>query len=648
MRDPALLHSAIVERAMGTLVATLELHGNRPNEPHRAALRALVDTLAAMALGSLNGRYAVALPTSCGKTSAILSVLEALDHLGIAEECPLLVSGMRVEALREHVAKLVGMGVPRERLGLVYSYDPERDGREKPDDDPGERAFLLVTHARVGGGHHGLERCLRFRGRPRVAMFFDESFIRTDAVGLAMPELRRAVCDLQVVVKDDGGRSPRSREAVVEAAALLGMALELVTAELDSLKEDPDRAGIVELPPIPAERELRLRSALSDVKARDEALAFLGLLGADVRVVTTEQGGVVQFRKVVPDELDTVLVTDASYAVRTLTRLDPTLLDAESVLPAFSGLGFALAEVKGWRRVTFAQLLQGGGRSTLRAMFARPREDRWLCDEMIELVRCRPTDEAWAFVTYKQRRSEQRAMADILRRDLEAAGIDTAATVQVNGKERPRFSWLTWGTADASNAYGFVPNLVLVGIMHRDPVELHAAALGQMDLLGGSFTSAALRGLQRDELAHLAYQAASRGASRLVTDGVAGESRIWFVEKDRGVAKRLADVCPGATFVGWEVDLPSPRKVQAAAVAIRGALAKLEAEGVTRVAVKTLRQLAGLEASSKGTLTRAVSVVVAEASWVREGQSLVRATAGYFGFAVQQALAGDDGEASAD
>lgn len=381
------------------------------------------------------------------------------------------------------------------------------------------------------------------------------------------------------------------------------------------------------------------------MKARDEAMSFLGLLGAEVRVVATEQGGVVQFRKVVPDELHTVLVTDASYAVRTLTRLDPTLLNAESVLPAFKALGFSLAEVKDWRRVTFAQLHQGGGRSTMRALFRRPRVDRWLSDEIVKLVRSRSAEEAWAFVTYKQRPNEQRAMTDVLRQDLEDAGIDTSATVEVKGETRRRFRWLTWGTADASNAYGFVPNVVLVGIMHRDPVELHAAALGQMDLLGGKVTSAALGRLQRAELTHLAYQAASRGASRIVTDGVAGESRIWFVEKDAEVSTELAQVCPGATFIPWEVDLPTPRKVKAAAEAIRGALGKLEAKGVGRVAVKTLRQLAGLQEASKGTLTRAVTLVVADGEWVREGQSLVRATAPYFGFAVEQALA-EDGEGS--
>lgn len=639
MRDPLALHAAVIERALDTLVTVLEKHGNLPNDQHRAALRALIDAMGAMALGLLSGRYAVALPTSCGKTSAILSVLEALEHLGIAEECPLLVSGMRVEDLRDHVAKLVGMGVPRDRLGLVYRYDPDRDGLEKPDEDPGERAFLFLTHARVGGGFEGLERCLRFRGGPRVAMMYDESFLRSDAIGLALPELRRAVRDLEGVVEGGGGRSPRFRDAVAEATELLGDALGLLNAELDGVRADPEHAGIVELPPIPSEREPRMRAALADVKARDEALTFLGLLGAEVRVVATEHGGVVQFRKVVPDELHTVLVTDASYAVRTLTRLDPTLVNAESVLPAFKRLGFSLSEVKDWSRVTFAQLLQGGGRSTLRAHFSRPRDERWLSDAIIKLVRSRPADEAWAFVTYKQRASERRGMADVLRQDLEGDGIDTSATVEVNGERRPRFSWLTWGTADASNAYGYVPNLVLVGILHRDPVQLHAAALGQMDLLGGKVTSGALRRLQRDELAHLAYQAASRGASRVVTDGVAGESRVWMVEKDLSVSKRLASVCPGATFVRWEANLPTPRKVQAAAVAIRGALAKLEAEGVGRVAVRALRQLAGLQDDvSKGTLTRAVSAVVGDGEWVRNEQSLVRATATWYGFAVERAL----------
>jgi len=74
-------------------------------------------------------------------------------------------------------------------------------------------------------------------------------------------------------------------------------------------------------------------------------------------------------------------------------------------------------------------------------------------------------------------------------------------------------------------------------------------------------TPEALRQLHRDELTHLVFQAASRGASRTVTDGVAGESRVWFIDKDADVSERLTRVCPGAAFLDWTVDPPTPSKV---------------------------------------------------------------------------------------
>jgi hypothetical protein len=623
------IHPRVTARAFEQLVAALQSYGNRPNEQHRAALHALVGTMAAMALGLLQGRYAVGLPTSMGKTTAILCVLESLSHNGVAEDCPLIVSGQRVEALREHVAKLVAMGVPREMLGLVYKFEPERDGREKPDADHADRPFLFATHSRVRRSFDDLEPYLRYRDRRRGAMYYDESLMRTDAVGLALRDLRPAIRHLEAIVEEGDGRNPRSRDAVREATGLLVEALALVTGALKKSKADPKHPATVKLPAIRPGREGAYRCALENVKAKDEVIAFLGLFGAEVRVVTTEQGGVVQFRRLVPDELHSVLVLDASYPIRTLQKLDATLQDAEKRVPAFKRLGFALSATKDWRRVTFHQLRQGGGRSTLRGMFGQPREDNWLADEIIKVVKSRPPDEAWVFVTYKRRPYEKRAMVDALRDDLEKAGIDTTSLTPAG---HPRFSFVTWGTHDASNAYRHAQNLVLVGVMQRDKVELHAAALGQMDLLGGLVTSDALKQLHRDELTHLVFQAASRGASRTVTDGVAGESRVWFVEKNGDVSKRLARVCPGATFLPWEVDPPTATTVALTAEAIREALQKMEAKGVERASVREVRSLARLHKTAKRTLSRAITLAISDGSWRRERQSLVRVTGAFFGF----------------
>ena len=108
------MRQLLVDAAFGRLKANLERYGNILSEKHATALRAILEGMADVALGSRQGRLAYPLFAGGGKTQAIIAFIAAVHSLGL-ENVSVAVCTQRVESLCDIKRDLIDNGVPPRR-----------------------------------------------------------------------------------------------------------------------------------------------------------------------------------------------------------------------------------------------------------------------------------------------------------------------------------------------------------------------------------------------------------------------------------------------------------------------------------------------------------------------------------------------------
>lgn len=443
--------TADVERAVGysiTLDAfrrvctNLQGFGNRLSEEHRTALMELVGNFTLLALGHTKQRLAFPLPTGMGKTQCVIAWLAAV-HASGRKEISVAVAATKIEQLCEMREALIHNGVPVDQIGLLHSakFDTARVVDGQPDDGyasapsdgdaAADRQILLITHQRVKGGD--LRRFNTYRGATRNLLVWDESLIVSDSQALDLRDIRAEFAHLHEYLADTSAAASFFR-AVVHAV------------ESESARQATGRAPQrVWLPALSLEAR---RGVLTEMRHRKagsyEALrALVGYSDECFSFARTGQGsGLLRYDILVPDELRSVAILDASYPIRQLERMDPTIQ-----------LGARFAEgIKRYDDVTIHHLRRATGRDAIQtATSLHSRDERLVNLDVCRLVQRLPVDEGVIVFTYKDRQptSRQRVgITDRLKSDLAEEGIDLDQTVvdPYDGQTKPRFVFLTWGS----------------------------------------------------------------------------------------------------------------------------------------------------------------------------------------------------------
>jgi hypothetical protein len=557
-----------------------------------------------------------ALPTGTGKTSAIIAWLTVLHRLGAAADgVSVAVSASKVEALCSIKRALLANGVPEERIGLKHSL-ADASLPSTGDDD---RRFMLVTHQRVRGGANHRLFC-EHRGRPRSLLVYDESLFRSDCIAIGARDIRGGLGFLSAVVSD--------KPEIAGVIDYLRRCQDLIAEAVEQAREKPDApASVVTLPELSELEQVGFPEALHSAarKPAEQGMVeplreLIALSGSPMRVAVTPQGeGLLWHRIAVPEALDNVLVLDASYPIRQLCRLDPTLTPASR---------FSDAQVKRYDNVTLLQMFAASGRNSVaRSFLQERREKRAVSREVVEVVKRIPGDEAVLIFTFK---SPQDNIRRILLDDLRAAGVDTGAKTP---DAKDRINVLTWGNETSLNDFAHCRHVLLAGVLHRSLLDLASVAVGQLDDRNAKLDGKWLLELMRSEVAHCVYQAISRGSCREVDRGQA-KPMTAYVILPWPLQPYLEPVMPGLKHGVWVpvhggiCDGAATRM----ALSILDHLRKLP-EGIRKVSTRQLREALGIPGGRA--FRRAVEQLSGLCSeWVREGHSLIR-TADSFGFAVE-------------
>ena len=641
--------SPVVDNAMDYLLETLKRHDNTVSEEHAAALRGLLELAHGVSSGNLRGRFRFGLPCGMGKTTAVRAFIRAatklsfspIENSSMAEGDNfegIVVACSKVEqlcALKRHLIN--DDGVSPELIGLMHSYshDPKavavgRDGYATEPSEGHDRPILLVTHANVKAG----DVKPWMRSRPDALLFYDETLVAAEGLTVTLINDRGGSLNAEVGALARTARlSPSLQPFATWAASAVDGLLDAVAAHqapnvltLESPKVSPEDAAAW----------LRLPLMLGDTFAQLKELIRLTSAGDTMRVFTDQnkQRSLLSYTISVPEELQNIIVLDASDPVRKLVHHDHRMQLAEDVIPSlsrFKGRSGGLASTKRYDHVKVFFAKEAAGRGKMSEQFSEAESDHqpsWAIEKLVRLVQSKPT-ESFLIFTYKDKAGVKYLRT--LQRAMERAGIDPAE--RLPGTDDLRINITTWGKETATNEYSYCQNVVLLGVYFQPRPFIAATYLGQVDNPRAPAMDSLARDLQYDECVHSIYQAASRGAMRRV-DVIDGQTQakpcnLYVAHNDGNLQRKLDVVMAGAQWSPWRE--PGEDMVYSeVAMLIRNELSRLEAAGVSAISLRRLK--ADVAPSIPGTtFQRARDSVLASdgCSWMISGRSLTRREYGF-------------------
>jgi hypothetical protein len=296
--------------------------------------------------------------------------------------------------------------------------------------------------------------------------------------------------------------------------------------------------------------------------------------------------------------------------------------------------------VKRYDNVRVHFLKHASGRERMEAMFARPRiEDRKVSLEVADLIKTFPEGEAVLIFCHKPREATKgrKPAPDIPARliaDLRQLGIETEATVDVDGERKPRICIATWGQECSTSRWKHCSKVILAGVLHMADETAVGLAVGQRDDLLTPMDETTVSDVLAGEVAHRVYQALSRARMRETIDGQAKPTEAWIMHHDPRLKDALSMVLPGATWMEWETKNLSPLTepvVSGLAERVSGYLGSLP-EDVTRVSSRSVKKALGLTDLPRMTWTRTARHVSEHSgTWELDGQAFARVPAEAYG-----------------
>jgi hypothetical protein len=605
-------HKALTDTAFDALEADLLRYGSTLSENHRCALYELVGTLTKYAQGTTTGRLAMALPTGMGKTSAIIAWVSSLHKLGL-DHISVAVSASKVEALCSIKRDLMAHGVPEEMIGLKHSLGDKASLLSTGNDD---RPYMLVTHQRVRGGiEHKL--FTMHMEQPRDVMIYDESLFKSDTSAVSERDIRRSLAWL----REDVSGKEEEYKSLLE---YLGECSERISTSLAALKKSPEDAE--DIITLPERTSLELGGYTELLGSRLELEPLKNLLEVSQNPLrlslTAQDDGVIAYRLVVPEDLKNVLILDASYPVRSLVKMDSTIVE---------GSKFAKdEELKRFDSLVINQMYSHGGRHSLtESMREKQREKRYISREVAEVIKGVPEDESILIFTFKRRPSDTVDILTTLKDDLRSAGVELMAKTPEGNK---RINFLTWGDETSLNSYSHCKNVILAGVLHRSHLDIASVIVGQRDNINADVSHAEIQAALSSEIDHLIYQALSRGHCREVDNGQAKPMKAWIILMDFYLRDRLAKVFPGATWDVWEPRFEGTRSGKTIRLALQIVdYLKSLPETTSKISTQKVKEALGLTEVAPRTFTNAADLIHESSDeWAKEGRSLVRKDFAYY------------------
>jgi len=632
--------SALIDHAHRLLIEGLERYGNRLTDAHKDALRIIVSTFTDKVYGHSTGWSAIPLGTGMGKTQSIIAWITALHRLGI-DGVSVVVCASQVEALCDIKRALMDRGVPEEIIGLwhSYPYDPEKAreymAKERQDlkghaslpstTDHQSKRILLVTHnrARGGGINLGSATWNMYQGGPRDLVIWDESFFISDSWAIEKWKLKSAALGLSEV--------PGQKKNPL--LTYLNSALDLLCAE-EAAQESGRAPQLVQLPSLTVEDLDVLRGLVQNGLWGDEVKTFLDICHNPLRLYKGQQSSMISYEVMIPQDIQNLVVLDASHSVRKLCHANRALKSTG---------GHLYKHLVSYENVTIHQLTKPSGRTSVKEYTKElATADTGVLKEAVEVIMNIPDDEAIIVFTFKQRSSRERDSVKTLKRSLQKNGIDPDQMIDAGnltqtvkhspgcsqGTKRRRINFLTWGNECSLNHYSYCSHVILAGVLHRNPCELVSKIAGETGDLMIDVPGDTLREIQTSEVVHCIYQALSRGSSRIIENGKAKTMNAWVIHSSHDIQPLIDKVMPKVKWQEWRPKqvLSTGRKKPKQSAMTTKILRYLDQlpPDINTVSSTAVKKAMKIPTDQSRTFKRALGIARDRAGCILSGRSLVR------------------------
>ncbi|MCB1804832.1 MAG: hypothetical protein KDK04_06165 [Candidatus Competibacteraceae bacterium] len=632
------VYDKLAKPALERLRGHLERFNNQPSRNQLRVLYELIKLYTDLAYGLKTGRYGFGLPTGMGKTSSIIAFAAELHHQG-RDDIGFAVAASKVEALCALKRDLIESGVPASKIGLLHSYRydevvthqsreanaplPDGYASEPATDDNSSRQFMLVSHNRIRLGDAALQLFNSYLGHDRKLLIWDESLIISECIGLDFQALSADFGHLQTLIE----RYPLARDA----CRYLSNCIDLINRQQELNTEPP---LILHLPKKLDSDIRRYAKSLPDDVRYERLRSFLSICQQPLRFIPASKGAIVSYQITVPDELQNVVVLDASFPIRELVKLDKTMIDAETIgtLPQLA----PFSRLKKFDKVTLHQMRAAGGRHSTTRDFANEwGSDRKISNDVIDVIQSIPENEAVLVFVYKRQHSGTLDMREILLKDIRDRGIDVDAKVTIQYPNEhtgllPRINVITWGMETSLNNFAYCKHVILAGVLQRSNQDLYSYVIGQQNNIEADADSDILKQVKNSETAHLIYQAASRGSCRTIhADSQAGSMALYVIHRDATFHPYLRSVMPGLKIKTWkgrygETDKRGIVDEWAEKIATYLDNLSLDVEKVSSSKIKSDLSVNIKKISRRSWTTALSRAAESRPGWQKEGRSVVR------------------------
>ncbi len=506
-------HRGLTDNVFNHAERLLRSYNNDPAEDHLQDLKLLSEGLARGVLSQDKFRLAFPLFTGFGKTTAIKALILALQKT----DRSIVIATERIAQQKELFDDLVKLGVDKGKIGIYHNSEYKyEDIPSIPESMIDSTQFLLITHSRVKGKRFDLNTYNVFVGEKRDLVIWDESLLTTNGDAIAVENLIGEIERwLGIYYWNKGGGTLKSPELLEQTQSFLNGVKELLHQQREIGEE------VFSLP-APFLGDDEAKKAINAISPESSYLHMLMQwaceTNAQVRMTSTlNKPTVLQFFTTVPDELDQIIVLDASAQIKKLMQLDNSI----KVVKTESKKNHSNVCIH-WGNVLSSKSKVTGK--------MKKRYHKEVC-HIIE--HCIPEGEKILIIGFKGEK-------DDLFKSLPPYLHD-------------RITWLHWGNHKAINTYSHIKYVITMGVLYRDQSDLVAQIVAQSRNEHFAVNNWMVNDIQHSEQADMLYQGFSRGNCRQVSNGLAGDMDIYLLHpmKDYGAIELLKEVMPEVQIVPY-------------------------------------------------------------------------------------------------
>lgn len=516
----------------------LKQHNNQLNDQHVQAIEQIITGMVAQLEGK-KSRKAFPLACGLGKTTCIRGLLLAIYHLGLDHS--IVISAGQIEALCSLKKDLLSDGVPEEKIGLLHSkqYSPEKEPNEvyaslpsNTKDEIEERPFVLVTHNKIKHNKTWINSYYTYQEKERDLVIWDESLISGQATTLSVLNIINSIDSVINGFEIGSDKNETFRELV-----------SFLTASKEILKDAKEEKDFSLSFPSLTFSLIKARQQINYLVTNNDTRDLMSLIeclvhDGELRYIKEDNGAIISFRQSVPDELDNIVILDASHCLREITKCDPTIQIEQISCP------------KSYENLTIKYFKSGAGRNTVENEFFGKRESK-LVDELAEIIFAiltqRPGEPVLIW-SYKSRGNK--SIEEKIKKRLK----DMITTIDFNAVDASGnkiINFQTFGNELGLNGYTHCKHSIFIGLLYLKRSFVAGMIKGQSrDMNKDVSENNLLSDAVMKEQAHTFYQAVSRGSSRITDNGKCKEQIVYFFHSSPSKIKRIVnEVFPMAK---WE------------------------------------------------------------------------------------------------